>query len=330
MLTGIKDKIFSVNDEKEFNKLSLEIFFYQYENCPVYHNYVDMICKDTSKINHFTQIPFLPIEFFKTQKVFTGKDPVETVFVSSGTTGSIKSHHYVSDLSIYEASAVKSFESFYGEISEYTFFALLPSYSDRNNSSLVWMTNLFMNRSNYKNDCGFYLVNHFELLRKLKKIKTDPSRKIILLGVSFALLDLAEKIDFSLNNVIVMETGGMKGKRKEIVREELHKILCDKFKVSVIHSEYGMTELLSQSYSQGNGIYKSPPWMKILIREINDPFSYVTTNKSGGVNVIDLANVNSCSFIETQDVGEMNNDGTFRISGRFDNSNIRGCNLMSL
>ena len=328
MLKNFKKNIFDINNEKSFNDLSLEIFFYQYQNCSVYSSYVDLICKDVKQIKHYKKIPFLPIEFFKTKNIISGNAPAEAVFASSGTTGSIRSFHHVTDLTVYETSSVSSFERFYGKISDYTFLALLPSYLERQDSSLVWMTNLFINKSNYKDDCGFYLDNHSELLEKIKKIKRDASRKIVLLGVSFALLDIAEKIDFPLNDVIVMETGGMKGKRKELTREELHKILCNKFKVSVIHSEYGMTELLSQAYSQGNGIYKCPPWMKILIREINDPFSYVTENRSGGVNVIDLANVSSCSFIETQDVGEINNDGTFKIIGRFDNSNIRGCNLI--
>ncbi len=198
MLSDFKDKIFNISDEKSFDKLSLEIFFYQYENCRVYRNYVDRIRKDTNQIHTYEQIPFLPIEFFKTQKILAGNIPAESVFVSSGTTGSTKSHHYVSDLSVYEISAVRTFEKFYGKISDYTFLALLPSYTERNNSSLIWMTNLFISKSNFKTDCGFYLVNHSELIRKLKEIIKEPSRKIILLGVSFALLDLAEKIDFSL------------------------------------------------------------------------------------------------------------------------------------
>ncbi len=328
MLPNITERIFNIASEEEFNQLALEIFFFQYENNPVYNNYVKLINCDTGQINNFKQIPFLPIEFFKTQKVICGKDTVKEVFCSSGTTGSQKSHHYITDISVYETSAIKSFERFYGTIADYTILALLPSYVERRDSSLIWMTKLFMSKSDYKADCGFFGENNSELAIKLKNIYNDPSRKLLLIGVSFALLDFAKNIKLPLNNIIVMETGGMKGKRKEMVREELHDILCKNFGVTAIHSEYGMTELLSQAYSQGNGVYNCPPWMKVLIREINDPLSLTMEGRSGGINVIDLANINSCSFIATQDVGKCNADGTFIVAGRFDHSDTRGCNLM--
>jgi len=324
----IKERIFNISSEEEFNRLAIEVFTYQVENNPVYQKYANCICNDLKHIRHFEQIPFLPIEFFKSQKIITGNKPVQAVFGSSGTTGQAKSYHYVTDLAIYEEASITAFERVYGKVADYIILALLPSYIERKNSSLVWMTELFINKSNYKKDCGFYLNEYSLLLERLKILKKDPSRKILLLGVSYALLDLAEKIDFRLENAIVMETGGMKGKRKEIIREELHAIICKKFGVTSVHSEYGMTELLSQAYSQDNGIYKCPPWMKVLAREMNDPLTLVESGRNGGMNIIDLANVNSCSFVATQDIGKLFNDGSFEVSGRFDQSETRGCNLL--
>ena len=328
MLPDFSNRIFKIKSKKEFNCLALEIFRYQAEYNLVYKEYVNLICKDKRMVEHYSQIPFLPIEFFRTKDVVTGNGNVQKIFRSSGTTGQLQSKHCVTDFSVYESAAIRSFELFYGDVSEFTFLALLPSYLERDDSSLVSMTNLFINKSNFKNDCGFFLHDHEDLIKCLKKLSFEKSRKVLLLGVSFALFDLAEKIDFPLNDVIVMETGGMKGRRKEIVREELHKILCEKMKINKIHSEYGMTELLSQSYSQGDGIYKSPPWMKVIIREMNDPLTIAEESRSGGINIIDLANINSCSFIATQDLGKRFADGTFEVSGRFDNSDTRGCNLM--
>lgn len=326
-LFNIREKIFNISSEEEFNRLAIEIFLYQVENNPVYQKYVSCICKDLKHIRYFEQIPFLPVEFFRTQKVITGNKPEQLVFSSSGTTGQARSYHYVTDLAIYEDSAVTAFERFYGKVADYTILALLPSYSERKDSSLVWMTELFINKSNYREDCGFYRNEYSLLLKKLKKLSKKFSRKILLLGVSYALLDLAEKIDFCLENAIVMETGGMKGKRKEIIRKELHEILCKNFGITSVHSEYGMTELLSQAYSQANGIYRCPPWMKVLVRETNDPLTLIESGRNGGINIIDLANINSCSFIATQDMGKLYKDGTFEVSGRFDQSETRGCNL---
>jgi phenylacetate-coenzyme A ligase PaaK-like adenylate-forming protein len=324
---NIRERIFNISSEEEFNGLAIEIFLYQVENNPVYKKYVNCICKDLNNIRHFEQIPFLPVEFFRTQKVITGNKPVQTIFKSSGTTGQARSYHYVTDLAIYEKAAITAYERVYGKVADYTILALLPSYLERKDSSLVWMTQLFINKSNYKEDCGFYLNEYSIPLMKLKKINETKSRKILLLGVSYALLDLAEKIDFSLENAIVMETGGMKGKRKEILRKELHEILCKKFGITSVHSEYGMTELLSQAYSQDNGIYKCLPWMKVLVREMNDPLTLTELGRNGGINIIDLANINSCSFIATQDMGKLFKDGSFEVSGRFDQSETRGCNL---
>jgi hypothetical protein len=328
MYADLKINIFNISTEEEFDNLAIEIFRYQYESNIIYKKYVNLVCNDVSQIKNYRQIPFLPIEFFKTQKVITGKDSVSLVFGSSGTTGQSRSFHYITDLDLYKKSAIASFEKFYGNITDYTILALLPSYLEREDSSLVWMCNLFMSKSKYKQDCGFYLNNHKELLIKLKSLINEKPRKILLIGISFALLCIAEKINFSIQDVIVMETGGMKGMNKEIVREELHEFLCKNFGIISVNSEYGMTEILSQAYSQGNGLFKCPPWMKVLTREMNDPLSLSEIGKSGGINIIDLANINSCSFIATQDMGKCDEDGMFEISGRFDNSDTRGCNLL--
>lgn len=273
-------------------------------------------------------IPFLPIKFFKKTEIYAPGQQVEKIFTSSGTTGSTTSKHFITDLSIYEESFSKAFELFYGDIKEYIILALLPSYLEREGSSLVYMADKLIEESLHP-DSGFYL-NNLSLLGE-KLVDLDRSgKKILLLGVSFALLDLVEKQNFRLQNTVVMETGGMKGRRKEMIREELHKILKHGFGLEHIHSEYGMTELLSQAYSAGNGIFQCPPWMKILIRDPEDPLSYMAHGKTGGINVIDLANINSCAFIATQDLGKMHSTDEIEIMGRFDNSDIRGCNLMVL
>jgi len=329
-VSEIKDKIFQISSDEEFNILALEIFRFQYQNNSFYKQYVDCVQKDVSQINHYSQIPFLPIEFFKSQKIICTKEPVKVVFGSSGTSGMEKSLHHVTDISVYEKAAIACFEMFYGDISNFTFLALLPSYLERQDSSLVWMINHYIQKSKYASDCGFFLNEYDQLSEKLKFLNHEKSRKILLIGVSFALLDFAEQFPLSLNNTIVMETGGMKGKRNEITRSQLHEILCKQFNISNIHSEYGMTELLSQAYSSGKGIFKLPPWMKILIRELNDPLCIEQSGRSGGINIIDLANINSCSFIATQDVGKVFNDNSFEVTGRFDYSDTRGCNLMVL
>jgi len=281
-----------------------------------------------SDIKTIEEIPFLPIQFFKSHKVISSYENVQETFSSSGTTGSVTSKHFITDINWYIESYLKGFKHFYGDIKEYTVLALLPNYLERKGSSLVYMVDDLIKKSNQP-ESGFYLNNLDELAQKLE-VLDKKGNKVLLIGVSFALLDLIEKYQFNLKNTIVMETGGMKGRRKEIIRNELHKILCDGFGVSKIHSEYGMTELLSQGYSKGNGIFENSPWMKVLIRDTEDALTILPQGKSGGINVIDLANYNSCSFIATQDLGKVYENTSFEIIGRFDNSDIRGCNLMVL
>jgi phenylacetate-coenzyme A ligase PaaK-like adenylate-forming protein len=257
----------------------------------------------------------------------SGDYQVEMIFESSGTTGVIPGKHFVSDLKLYEESFFRSFSLFYGQPEEYLISALLPSYTEREGSSLVYMADHLISRSKFANS-GFYKDNTTELIRIIEK-EREKNTKILLLGVSFALLDMAESLSPDLSGVIVMETGGMKGRRKELTRPELHSILKEKFNVNEIHSEYGMTELLSQAYSKGEGIFYCPPWMKIVIRDPQDPLTFYTEpGQTGGINIIDLANINSCSFIATGDLGKVHKDGGFEVLGRFDNSDIRGCNLM--
>ena len=313
-------------DKNNFEALAIERFNYQAKNIPVYKDYIKYLGIEPSLVTSLDKIPFLPINFFKTHSVFNPKRQAKITFTSSGTTGLITSKHIVSDLTIYEQSFKLAFEQFYGNIQEYTFLALLPSYLEREGSSLIYMCDRLINWSQ-KPSSGFYLHNLDELTLKLTELDKD-GQKVILIGVSYALLDLIEKQKFQLKNTIIIETGGMKGQRKEMIKEEFYKILKSGFGVSEIHSEYGMTELLSQAYSRCNGEYQCPNWMKILIRDINDPFCFLEKGKSGGINVIDLANIDSCSFIATQDLGRVNQNETFSILGRFDNSDIRGCNLM--
>jgi phenylacetate-coenzyme A ligase PaaK-like adenylate-forming protein len=320
------NSIFNVGTSEEFKQMALSVFKFQFANNQVYRNYVTALKVNTDKIVDLEQIPFMPIEFFKTQILISdvqNKDRESKVFTSSG---SIQSKHYVSDVSIYEKSYRKGFELFYGNIEDYCVLALLPSYLDREGSSLIYMADDLINKSKHSAS-GFYLNNYDELILKLKELELQK-QKTILLGVTYALLDLIEIQKFQLKHTIIMETGGMKGKRTEMVREELHAVLCQGFGVQEIHSEYGMTELLSQAYSKGNGVFNCPPWMKVLIRDTNDPFSFLPHNKTGGINVIDLANINSCSFIATQDLGKSFSELSFEVLGRFDNSDIRGCNLL--
>lgn len=322
------DAIFSISSKEDFNTLALQIFKFQFENNPVYRSFCDLLYKHPSDIKQVEDIPFLPIQFFKSHKVLSYKSQIEDTFSSSGTTGSITSKHYVTDLSIYEQSFRQGFHDVYGNIKDYTILALLPNYLERQGSSLIYMVNDMIAQSDHP-ESGFYLNNLDALKTKLCALASEE-KKIMLIGVSFALLDLVELHQFNLNNTIVMETGGMKGRRKEMVREELHAVLKTGFGVSKIHSEYGMTELLSQAYSLGDGIFKSPKWMHILTRDPEDALTIHATKKTGGINVIDLANINSCSFIATQDLGRVHDNGTFEIIGRFDSSDIRGCNLMVL
>ncbi len=319
-------RIFSISNPKEFEEVTLQTFQFQYKNNPVYKTYCDHLKKSPSNVANTTEIPFLPIEFFKTQLITSTHKKAETIFESSGTTQTSVSKHYVPYLKIYEQSFLEGFTKFYGAVEDYCILALLPSYLEREGSSLVYMVNELVSRSNHP-DSGFYLYNLEELHQKLIALEKSQT-KTLLIGVSFALLDLAELAPISLKNTIIMETGGMKGRRKELIREELHQILKESFNLPKIHSEYGMTELLSQAYSQGDGIFKTPPWMKIITRDTEDPLSLQSHGKTGGINIIDLANVYSCSFIATQDLGKTFSDGSFEIMGRFDNSDIRGCNLM--
>lgn len=271
-------------------------------------------------------IPYLPISFFKTHEIVSHTNPAEITFSSSGTTGMVTSKHLVTDVSVYDQSFTLAFEQFYGKIENTCFLALLPSYLEREGSSLIYMVDALIRDSKHP-DSGYFLHNHKDLYHKLNELKTS-GQKTILIGVTYALLDFIEKYKIDFPGLIVMETGGMKGKRKEMVREELHELLQEGFGVPAIHSEYGMTELLSQAYSKGEGIFACPPWMKILLRDTNDPLSLIDHNRTGGINVIDLANLNSCAFIATQDLGRLFPDGSFEVLGRFDNADIRGCNLL--
>jgi phenylacetate-coenzyme A ligase PaaK-like adenylate-forming protein len=318
--------IFTISSQKQFEKIALKTFRFQYENNLVYQEFCNFMKVDKQSIKSLQQIPFLPIQFFKSHDVISNKNDIQKTFTSSGTTGAITSKHLVTDVSLYEQSYQVAFSKFYGNIENYTVLALLPSYLERSGSSLIYMVKDLIELTNNESS-GFYLHNYDELISKL--IELDASNQnVILIGVTYALLDLIEKQNFQLKNTIIMETGGMKGKRKEMIREELHERLCKGFGVSSIHSEYGMTELLSQAYSLGNGIFEFPSWMQILIRDTEDALTYVDNGKIGGVNIIDLANINSCSFIATQDLGKKQPNNSFEILGRFDNSDIRGCNLM--
>ena len=320
--------IFNIDSEQKFNTLALEVFKDQFKNNTVYRSFCDLLYKHPSDVKTIKDIPFLPIQFFKTHQVLNSTDPIQTIFTSSGTTGSATSKHYVTHLEIYNQSFTKGFQQFYGNVEDYVILALLPSYLEREGSSLIYMVNTMISKSKH-DESGFYLNNLSELRDRLIKLDSEE-KKVMLIGVYFALLDLVESYQFNLKNTIIMETGGMKGHRKELIREELHKQLKDGFGVQNIHSEYGMTELLSQAYSIGNGVFNCPNWMKILTRDPEDALSINSFEKAGGINIIDLANINSCSFIATQDLGRVNRNGSFEIVGRFDNSDIRGCNLMVL
>jgi len=322
--------IFEIKTEAQFTAVALEVFRFQYEHMPVYRSFVDLMKVKVDEVNSLEKIPFLPIEFFKSHEIsYKPQTTNHKLFTSSGTTGEQLSKHYVTDISVYKKSFRKGFEYFYGNIEEFCILALLPTYLERENSSLIFMTDDLIKQT--KNpDSGFYQHNTSELIQKLN-ILENKKQKTILLGVTYALLDLIphlSKLQTPNPKLVIMETGGMKGKRKEMVREELHKILCEGFGVQKIHSEYGMTELFSQAYSYGNGIFNCVPWMKILIRDVNDAKNFLPAEKTGGINVIDLANIYSCSFIATQDLGKFFPNNSFEVLGRFDNSDLRGCNLL--
>ncbi|WP_026776051.1 acyltransferase [Polaribacter sp. Hel_I_88] len=324
----MQNKIFNITTQEEFATMALEVFRHQFKNNRVYRSFCDLLYIHPSDITKIEEIPFLPIQFFKSREVLSSKEKIAEIFTSSGTTGSITSKHFVTDISFYKNSYLKGFAHFYGNIEDYVVLALLPNYLERKGSSLVFMVDDLIAKSK-NTESGFYLNNLDELAKKLINLDKN-GQKVLLIGVSFALLDLIEKYQFNLKNTIIMETGGMKGRRKELIRNELHELLKTGFNVDEIHSEYGMTELLSQAYSKGNGVFGTPNWMQILTRDTEDALTILEQEKTGGINIIDLANYNSCSFIATQDLGKVHNNGTFEIIGRFDNSDIRGCNLMVL
>ncbi len=320
------DVIFSIQTAEEFEQMALETFRFQYQNVEVYRTYVDLLKVDVASVSCLEKIPFLPIQFFKSKPIIAQGYKPEIEFTSSGTTGTETSRHMVASTNLYRKSFTNGFQYFYGDEKNYCILALLPSYLERTGSSLVYMVDELVRRSGNP-DGGFYLNQFDSLAAKLQHLD-ESGQKCLLIGVSFALLDLAERHKLSLKNTIIMETGGMKGRRKEIVREELHGVLKQAFGVTSIHSEYGMTELLSQAYSKGDGVFTCPPWMQVLIREVQDPLTLAPPGATGGVNVIDLANVYSCSFIQTQDLGRLNADGSFEVLGRMDSAPVRGCNLL--
>ena len=319
-----KDRLFDWNNS-DFEELAMDIYHFQATHNQVYREYHQYLEIDHRDVVNSSGIPFLPIEFFKTRKVITQEWSPEVVFRSSGTTGD-RSEHFIRDLDLYREISLRNFEMFFGAVRDYHIMALLPSYLERNDSSLVFMTDHLI-RSSGKRYSGFYLDNLDQLSEDLRSVRSR-GEKLILMGVSFALLDLAATYPMDLGSVIIVETGGMKGRREELTREVLHDQLKKAFEVDRICSEYGMTELLSQAYSLGEGKFKAPPWMKIVIREINDPFTTVSDGTSGGLNIMDLSNIHSCSFIETKDIGKKTGAENFEVLGRYDNSDIRGCNLL--
>ncbi len=317
--------IFSIKTDEEFSEIALKIFNFQYQNNQVYREYVNLIGIKPENVNQIDKIPFLPISFFKTHKVITGEKQPELYFQSSGTTGQIRSQNWVVDTQKYTESFTKTFDLFYGDSRNYCFLALLPSYLEQEHSSLVFMVDYFIKNSKCEKS-AFFLDNFKELSNILDELEAK-GKKIILFGVSYALMDFAKFYNKPLKNTIIIETGGMKGRREELSKNELHKYLKKYLQVD-IHSEYGMTELFSQAYSQENELFRYPPWMKILIRDRYDPFSYLPVGKTGGINIIDLANIDTCCFIETQDMGTLYANNSFKLAGRFDIADIRGCNLL--
>lgn len=317
---------------QNFTETALAVFHFQYSENPVYKRYCQTLHIDIKKIKNIQQIPFLPIGFFKTHHIATTEFEPAAIFESSGTTQTINSRHWVKDINLYEESFTTAFHLMYGSPSGWSIIALLPGYLERPNSSLVLMADKLIKQSGHP-ESGFYLHDLKNLEHTLLQLEKQQ-QKTLLIGVTFALLDFAEQFPMHLQYTTIMETGGMKGRREEITRQEVHQILCKNFETAKIHSEYGMTELLSQAYSRGDGIFKCPPWMKILIREEDDPFSVRCEDKnhpiSGAINVIDLANIYSCSFIATDDAGKLYPDESFEVMGRLDNSDIRGCSLLTL
>ncbi len=321
------EEIFKVTDSQSFERMALKVFRFQAARCPVYGEYVRLLGIDPDRIENIFAIPFMPVSFFRDHLIMTGGGEPEKVFLSSGTAGMRQSTHSVKSLALYDESLERAFRIFYGNPSQYAIMGLLPSYLEREGSSLIYMVNRLMTLSGNDNG-GFFLDDYAGLLRSIKKSRAAGLR-VLLIGVTFALLDMAERCPEDLGDVIIMETGGMKGRRQEMIREELHEVLKSAFGVPSVHSEYGMTELLSQAYSAGDGLFMTPPWMKVLIRDSHDPMSHTDDEgASGGISVIDLANIWSCSFIATSDLGRMNGENRFEVLGRFDNSDVRGCSLL--
>jgi hypothetical protein len=323
----VRKRIFEIDSQAAFDELAIDVFRLQYTHNSLYKLFVNGLGTDVNTINHPAKIPFLPVSFFKSHKVYSTDGKEEIIFESSTTSGNIQSRHYVADLSVYRESFRRAFSLFYGPAEDYCIIGLLPSYLERQGSSLVYMVDDLIKLSKDPSS-GFYLYEHDALALKLRESMLKEKNKIMLIGVGFALLDFIESNPINLPEAIIVETGGMKGRREELIREELHSRLYKGFGVNIIHSEYGMTELLSQAWSHGQGIFRCPPWMKVVIRDANDPFYLAENGRTGGINVIDLANLYSCSFIATDDLGRMEPDGTFEVLGRFDASDIRGCSLM--
>jgi hypothetical protein len=325
-LIELSNEIFEISNAEEFEKIAFRIFRIQYQSNNIYKQYVDLLKINPDKVSKLTQIPFLPIDFFKQARILAGGVYEEMVFYSSGTTSNQPSRHFIADIGLYKKSFITCFTKFYGNPQKYCILALLPGYMERSGSSLVYMVNELMNISGNPHN-GFYL-NEIATLKSKINLLESTGQAYILIGVTYALLDFANTYPAKIEHGIIMETGGMKGKRKELIKKEVHEILESGFGKQPVHSEYGMTELLSQAYSKGNGLYECPPWMNVLIRDTYDPFSYVETEGSGGINVIDFANLYSCCFIETKDLGKLHPNGMFEVLGRYDHSEIRGCNLM--
>lgn len=314
-------EIFDIGTEEQFRRCALELFRFQAERCQPYHDYISLLGIDPYKIEAIEEIPFLPIELFKSSDVYCGEGKPEVIFTSSNTGSTLPSRHMMASLDTYRESFTRAFEDFYGKVEDWSIYGLLPNYLEREGSSLVYMVDTLIKRCG---SGGFYLNNYEQLIRD---IEGDPKPKI-LLGVSYALWDVAEQYAPKLKDTIIMETGGMKGRRRELSKSELHKILCDGFGVEAIHSEYGMAELTSQAYSKGAGIFYTPRWMRVMVRDVNDPFDHAPQGMRGGIDIIDLANFWSCAFIQTQDIGRLLPDGGFMIDGRIAGSDIRGCNLL--
>lgn len=327
-LKSSKEKIFQLG-ENDFQSFALEVFYKQSTHNPIYNQYLKYLKIDPFQVGSLEEIPFLPIEFFKSHRIVSADFQEKKIFESSGTTTSVNSKHWIEDLTFYQKVSEMIFSSFYGSLENYHILALLPSYLERDNSSLVFMVDYFIKQSGSPYS-GFFLNDWSTLRDTLKTLQEDHSKKTLLIGVTFALLELAEKYPMDLSSVIVMETGGMKGRRKEMLREEVHDFLKERLHLSEVHSEYGMTELLSQAYSPGNQVFYLPPWMRVLLRETHDPLCTNLNLKSGAMNIIDLANLHSCAFIATQDLGSLTSDKGFKIQGRLDHSDIRGCNLLYL